>query len=436
MEGGGSFWLDYILMFLFLSLSAYFMSSETAITAVSKVRLRQLENEGDERARKLNSLLKDSTRLLSTILLGNNIAQNALTAILTAVTLRWLSNLDLNPGWAIPISTIISTFLILIFAEVTPKSYAFQRAEKVALFTATPLSILHKLFSPVAIVMTTVANLILKVFGLKLVNPEPFVTEEEIKTLVDIGEEEGIIEEEEREIIEGVFEFSETLAREVMVPRVDIVALDVNSTFEEAIDTINMSGHSRIPIYEETIDNIVGILYAKDLLKYFGLKNPPPLKAIMRSPYYVPETKPIDELFREMRAQKIHMAIIIDEYGGTAGLVTIEDILEELVGEIMDEYDINEESMVKEIAPDEIIVDGRMNLEELNEMLGVNLPAEETDTIAGFVYDHISHIPKAGEEFEYDGVLIRVEEVRGRRITKLRIKKVTRGEKDEGEEDD
>jgi CBS domain containing-hemolysin-like protein len=412
------------------------MSSETAITAVSKVRLRQLENEGDERARKLNSLLKDSTRLLSTILLGNNIAQNALTAILTAVTLRWLSNLDLNPGWAIPISTIISTFLILIFAEVTPKSYAFQRAEKVALFTATPLSILHKLFSPVAIVMTTVANLILKVFGLKLVNPEPFVTEEEIKTLVDIGEEEGIIEEEEREIIEGVFEFSETLAREVMVPRVDIVALDVNSTFEEAIDTINMSGHSRIPIYEETIDNIVGILYAKDLLKYFGLKNPPPLKAIMRSPYYVPETKPIDELFREMRAQKIHMAIIIDEYGGTAGLVTIEDILEELVGEIMDEYDINEESMVKEIAPDEIIVDGRMNLEELNEMLGVNLPAEETDTIAGFVYDHISHIPKAGEEFEYDGVLIRVEEVRGRRITKLRIKKVTRGEKDEGEEDD
>jgi len=436
LEGGGSFWLDYILMFLFLSLSAYFMSSETAITAVSKVRLRQLENEGDERARKLNSLLKDSTRLLSTILLGNNIAQNALTAILTAVTLRWLSNLDLNPGWAIPISTIISTFLILIFAEVTPKSYAFQRAEKVALFTATPLSILHKLFSPVAIVMTTVANLILKVFGLKLVNPEPFVTEEEIKTLVDIGEEEGIIEEEEREIIEGVFEFSETLAREVMVPRVDIVALDVNSTFEEAIDTINMSGHSRIPIYEETIDNIVGILYAKDLLKYFGLKNPPPLKAIMRSPYYVPETKPIDELFREMRAQKIHMAIIIDEYGGTAGLVTIEDILEELVGEIMDEYDINEESMVKEIAPDELIVDGRMNLEELNEMLGVNLPAEETDTIAGFVYDHISHIPKAGEEFEYDGVLIRVEEVRGRRITKLRIKKVTRGEKDEGEEDD
>jgi CBS domain containing-hemolysin-like protein len=412
------------------------MSSETAITAVSKVRLRQLENEGDERARKLNSLLKDSTRLLSTILLGNNIAQNALTAILTAVTLRWLSNLDLNPGWAIPISTIISTFLILIFAEVTPKSYAFQRAEKVALFTATPLSILHKLFSPVAIVMTTVANLILKVFGLKLVNPEPFVTEEEIKTLVDIGEEEGIIEEEEREIIEGVFEFSETLAREVMVPRVDIVALDVNSTFEEAIDTINMSGHSRIPIYEETIDNIVGILYAKDLLKYFGLKNPPPLKTIMRSPYYVPETKPIDELFREMRAQKIHMAIIIDEYGGTAGLVTIEDILEELVGEIMDEYDINEESMVKEIAPDEIIVDGRMNLEELNEMLGVNLPAEETDTIAGFVYDHISHIPKAGEEFEYDGVLIRVEEVRGRRITKLRIKKVTRGEKDEGEEND
>lgn len=435
MEGGSSFWLDYILVFLFLSLSAYFMSSETAITAVSKVKLRQLENEGDERAKKLNKLLKDSTRLLSTILLGNNIAQNALTAILTAVSFRWLSNLNLNPGWSIPISTIISTFLILIFAEVTPKSYAFQRAEKVALFTAKPLDFIHKVFSPIAITMTTIANLILKLFGLKLVNPEPFVTEEEIKTLVDIGEEEGIIEEEEREIIEGVFEFSETLAREVMVPRVDIVALDVNSTFEEAIDTITMSGHSRIPVYEETIDNIVGIIYAKDLLKYFGIKTPPPLSSIMRAPYYVPETKPIDELFREMRSQKIHMAIIIDEYGGTAGLVTIEDILEELVGEIMDEYDINEESMVREISPDEIIVDGRMNLEELNEMLGVELPAEETDTIAGFVYDHISHIPKPGEEFEYDGVLIKVEEVRGRRITKLRIKRIQR-EEDEREEDD
>lgn len=432
---GGSFWLDYILVFIFLFLSAYFMSSETAITAVSKVRLRQLENEGDERAKKLNKLLRDSTRLLSTILLGNNIAQNALTAILTAVSFRWLSTLNLNPGWSIPISTVLSTFLILIFAEVTPKSYAFQRAEKIALFTAKPLAFIHKIFSPLAITMTAIANLILKLFGLELVNPEPFVTEEEIKTLVDIGEEEGIIEEEEREIIEGVFEFSETLAREVMVPRVDIVALEVNSTFEEAIDTITMSGHSRIPIYEETIDNIVGIIYAKDLLKYFGLKNPPPLSSIMRAPYYVPETKPIDELFREMRSQKIHMAIIIDEYGGTAGLVTIEDILEELVGEIMDEYDINEEAMVRELSPDEIIVDGRMNLEELNEMLGIELPAEETDTIAGFVYDHISHIPKPGEEFEYDGVLIKVEEVRGRRITKLRIKKVHR-EKDEREEDD
>lgn len=431
MEDGGSFWFDYFLMAIFLLLSAYFMSSETAITAVSKVKLKQLENEGDVRAKRLNELLKNSTRLLSTILLGNNIAQNALTALVTVVLFRWMDKLGLSSGWAIPLSTVVTTFLILVFAEVTPKSYAFQRAEKIALFTAIPMSIICKLFSPIAIGMTAIANSILRVFGLTLVNPEPFITEEEIKTLVDIGEEEGIIEEEEKEIIEGVFEFSETLAREVMVPRVDIVALDVNSSFEEAIDTINMSGHSRIPVYEETIDNIVGIIYAKDLLKFFGLKNPPPLRSIMRLPYYVPETKPISELFREMRAQKVHMAIIIDEYGGTAGLVTIEDILEELVGEIMDEYDVNEEAMIKEISPDEIIVDGRMNLEELNELLGVEFPAEETDTIAGFVYDHISHIPKAGEEFEYDGIIIRVEEIRGRRITKLRIKKVAKGEENE-----
>lgn len=431
MEDGGSFWFNYVLMFFFLFLSAYFMSSETAITAVSKVKLKQLENEGDVRAKRLNNLLEDSTRLLSTILFGNNIAQNALAALVTTASFRWLNRAGLSAGWAIPLSTIVTTFLILVFAEVTPKSYAFQRAEKIALFTAVPMSVIHRLFSPFAIGITAIANSILRLFGLSLVNPEPFVIEDEIKTLVDLGEEEGVIEEEEKEIIEGVFEFSETLAREVMVPRVDIVALDVNSSFDEAIDTINMSGHSRIPVYDETIDNIVGIIYAKDLLKFFGLKNPPPLRSIMRAPYYVPETKPIDELFREMRAQKVHMAIIIDEYGGTAGLVTIEDILEELVGEIMDEYDINEEAMIERVALDEIIVDGRMNLEELNEILGVELPAEETDTLAGFVYDHISHIPKPGEEFEYNGVIIRVEEVRGRRITKLRIKKAIKGEEDE-----
>ena len=431
MEDGGSFWFNYVLMFFFLFLSAYFMSSETAITAVSKVKLKQLENEGDVRAKRLNNLLEDSTRLLSTILFGNNIAQNALAALVTTASFRWLNRAGLSAGWAIPLSTIVTTFLILVFAEVTPKSYAFQRAEKIALFTAVPMSVIHRLFSPFAIGITAIANSILRLFGLSLVNPEPFVIEDEIKTLVDLGEEEGVIEEEEKEIIEGVFEFSETLAREVMVPRVDIVALDVNSSFDEAIDTINMSGHSRIPVYDETIDNIVGIIYAKDLLKFFGLKNSPSLRSIMRAPYYVPETKPIDELFREMRAQKVHMAIIIDEYGGTAGLVTIEDILEELVGEIMDEYDINEEAMIERVALDEIIVDGRMNLEELNEILGVELPAEETDTLAGFVYDHISHIPKPGEEFEYNGVIIRVEEVRGRRITKLRIKKAIKGEEDE-----
>lgn len=433
MEDSGSLWLEYILIFIFLAFSAYFMSSETAITAVNKLKLKQLENEGDERAKKLNNLLKDSTRLLSTILLGNNLAQNALASLVTIVVLNWLMALNIiNLDWVVLLSTIITTFLILIFAEVTPKSYAFQRAEDIALFTASPLSIIHKIFSPLALFLTGIANGILKLFGLKLVNPEPFITEEEIRTLVDIGEEEGIIEEEEKEMIQNVFGLSETVAREVMVPRVDIAALDVNSSLEEVIDTINMSGHSRIPVYEETIDNIVGIIYAKDLLKFLDKKTIPPLKSIMRPPYYIPETKPVDELFREMRNQKVHMAVIIDEYGGTAGLVTVEDILEELVGEIMDEYDINEESMVKKISPYEVIIDGKLNLEELNELLGIELPIEETDTIAGFIYDHISHIPKAGEEFEYDGIKIRVEEVRGRRITKVRVKKLESGGESEG----
>lgn len=433
MKDSGGLWLEYVLIFIFLAFSAYFMSSETAITAVNKFRLKYLENEGDKRAKKLNNLLKNSTKLLSTILLGNNLAQNALASLVTIVVLNWLGKIGvIDSDWAVPLSTIITTFLILIFAEVTPKSYAFQKAEEVALFTALPLNIIYKIFSPLASFLTGIANGILKLFGLKLVNPEPFVTEEEIRALVDIGEEEGIIEEEEKEMIENVFELSETVAREVMIPRVDIVALDVNSSLEEVIDTINMSGHSRIPVYEETIDNIIGIIYAKDLLKFLDKKTTPSLRSIMRPPYYIPETKPIDELFKEMRSQKVHMAIIIDEYGGTAGLVTVEDILEELVGEIMDEYDINEEAMVKEVSQDEVVVDGRLNLEELNELLGIELPIEEADTIAGFIYDHISHIPKAGEEFKYDGVKIKVEEVRGRRITKVRVKKIESGEESNG----
>jgi CBS domain containing-hemolysin-like protein len=273
------------------------------------------------------------------------------------------------------------------------------------------------------------------VLPLRLFTPEAdteavtFVTEDELKNLVDAGQQEGVLEQGERRMIYSIFGLGDTLAREVMVPRIDVLALDVHTTLPEAADTLLQSGYSRVPVYEETVDNIVGLLYAKDLLGAWRADAPPDsLRALLRPPYFVPEAKPVDDLLAEMQTRRIHMAIVVDEYGGVAGIVTLEDIVEEIVGEIQDEYDEREEALYRQIAPGEYDVAGRMDLDDFNELMDVNLPVEEADTLGGFIYSRMGHIPAAGERLLVGDLELVVKQVSRRRITEIHARRLSQVE--------
>ena len=256
--------------------------------------------------------------------------------------------------------------------------------------------------------------------------PVTFVTEDELKNLVDAGQQEGVLEQGERRMIYSIFELGDTLAREVMVPRIDVLALDVDTTLAEAADTLLESGYSRVPVYEETIDNVIGLLYAKDLLNAWRSEAVmDSLRALLRPAYFVPEAKPVDDLLAEMQSRRIHMAIVVDEYGGVAGIVTLEDIVEEIVGEIQDEYDESEEALYRQIAPDEYEVAGRMDIDDFNELMDVNLPADDADTLGGFLYSRMGHIPVAGERLLVGDLELTVQQVSRRRITKIRARRIS-----------
>ncbi len=256
--------------------------------------------------------------------------------------------------------------------------------------------------------------------------PVTFITEDELKNLVDAGQQEGVLEQGERRMIYSIFELGDTLAREVMVPRIDVLALDVNTTLAEAADTLLESGYSRVPVYEETIDNVIGLLYAKDLLNAWRSEAPmDSLRSLLRPAYFVPEAKPVDDLLAEMQSRRVHMAIVVDEYGGVAGIVTLEDIVEEIVGEIQDEYDESEEALYRRIAPDEYEVAGRMDIDDFNELLDVNLPADDADTLGGFLYSRMGHIPVAGERLLVGDLELTVQQVSRRRIAKIRARRIS-----------
>jgi gliding motility-associated protein GldE len=403
------------LAVLFL-LSAFFSGSETAYLAVSRAKIRKLAKDGDPRAKVLLHLIEHPNRVIVTILVGNNLVN------ITAASLATSLAIEAFGSKGIGIATGVVTLIVLIFGEITPKSYSATNAEKVALFVARPIYLLMKLLAPLVLLLSKFAKLLVKSFGGE-VKLGPFITEEELKMLVEVGEEVGAIEKEEKEMISGIFEFGDTDVKEIMVPRIDMKCIEAGESIETARKLILETGHSRIPVYEGSIDNIIGILYAKDLLKYLNSKGAKPksLREIIRPAYFVPETKKLDDLLREFQQNRVQIAIVVDEYGGTAGMVTLEDILEEIVGEIKDEYDIAEEEPLERIDEKQAIVDARMSIHDVNEALDINLPEEEFDTIGGLVFNTIGRIPSPGDEVEIDGVKLRVEKMRGRRIMKVRV---------------
>ncbi|MGQ0550135.1 MAG: hemolysin family protein [Armatimonadota bacterium] len=411
--------LELITLIVLVLLAAFFSGSETALFAANRLRLRHQKEEGGRHADVALSLLEQPARLFSTLLIGNNIASTAAAVLATTTMVRLV-----GPERGALYAFVIMTLVLLIFGDITPKTLAAHHAERLALLVARPVQWMSWLLGPVIRILALLTNLLTRPFGGRVRVDAPMVTEEEIQMLVRMGEEQGVLEQDEREMIHSIFAWGDTVVREVMVPRIDMVCVEADDPIEALLEVVRVHGHSRIPVYHETIDQIVGLVHVKDLLAAFRLgKLEGVVRDFARPAYFVPETKRLDELFREMRRKKVHMAISVDEYGGTAGLVTIEDLLEEIVGPIQDEYDV-EEPPIKVLNERVALVDGRVNLEDVNAALRLDLPAGDVDSVGGFVYSLLGHVPAQGERVTYDGVELAVERVDGNRIAQVKITKV------------
>ena len=412
MEDPGSWWLILILLILVCG-SAFFSASETALTSLNKIKLRNMVEENVKNADKIQKLIDDPNRLLSSILIGNNLVNNAAASLTTMIAVSLLGGQS-----GVGAATMIITIIILIFGEITPKTLASQNAEKVSLGVAKIISGVVIISTPVVKVMNLITNGLIRILGGDTSGKTPTITEAELKTMVNVSHEEGVLEVDERRMINNVFDFGDSKAKDVMTPRTDMICVEDNITYDEIVSIFKEERFSRLPVYHESVDNIVGILYVKDIIfidvEHFKTTD------YMREPFFNYERKPISELFSEMRNNRIPAAIVLDEYGGTSGLVTLEDMVEEIVGDIADEYDEQEEE-IEVIKEDEFVVDGSTRLEDVNEMIGLHLESEDFDTIGGYVIGILGSLPDGGEEVEENGIKIVVEEVDKNRIEKLRI---------------
>lgn len=409
-----------LLLGLFL-ITAFLAAAETSLMKVNMFSVRRMVDDKVPRARALMSLLEHQSRFLATILLLTLAVQLGASAVATIMATKIMP-------FGASIATGIMTILIFIYGEMVPKTFAARYPEKTALLVAVPIAWLTRIFYPIVYVFIQIANIFIKLFGGGGMSVGPFMTEDEIKTIVTVGEEEGVIETEEKEMIHSIFEFTDTIVREVMVPRTDMVALEVAETLSSLLAVVMQTGHSRIPVFKETIDHIAGIAYAKDLLPFISRGElDTPLEKIIRPAYLVPETMRVSILLTELKRRQVHMAIIVDEYGGTAGLATIEDLLEEIVGEIFDEYDL-EQVGVENIDEDTVRVDAMTGIEEVEELLGIDFPECDCDTIGGLVFTLLSKIPEEGESVEWQNLVFTVEKVDENRVKKVIIKRSSRAE--------
>ncbi|MCS7232975.1 MAG: hemolysin family protein [Synergistetes bacterium] len=408
---------NIVLLILCIVLSALFSASETALISLSKTKILGFIKNDPSKAKAWKSFLDDPQKVLVAILIGNNLVNITASALATSLSL------NLFPNIGIGLAVGLMTFVILMFGEITPKGIALRYADGISKRVIYLMYLLSLIFYPVALIFSKIVDLL---GGPKKRFLFPLITREELELLLS-KKEEVDLEEEERKMIRSVINLEDKVVREIMVPRLDMVCLETSTSVKDAVKVISEYGHSRIPVYENNIDNIVGILYAKDLIPLMAsAKWDEKVGNILRVPYFVPETKSVKELFEELRQKRIHIAIVVDEYGGTAGLVTMEDILEEIVGEIEDEYD-RELPSVEKVRDDAYIVDGRMNLDELLELFGMEPDMEiderEYDTVAGLLFSLFGRIPKSGEEVSFKGLKLKVIDVKKNRIRKVMISK-------------
>lgn len=390
--------------------------SETALMSLSKIRIRHMVDENVKGAKLVSKLIEDPNRLLGAILIGNNIVNIGASSLATSLAIKAFGGSDK----AVTIATAIMTVLILIFGEITPKSIAKQNSEKMALVVSKPIKVIVFLFRPLVSVFTGISSVFTRLLGGDPNASEPFITQEELKTMVGVSEEEGVLEDVEKEMIFNVFDFVDLQVKDIMVQRVDIIAINIDVTYDEVIEIIKSEQFSRIPVYNETIDDIVGILNVKDLIITDAKKDDFKITDYIREPNYTFEFKKITEVFKEMKKSRNHMSIVLDEYGGTVGILTIEDLVEEIVGEIEDEYD-EESNMIEVVKEDEYIVDGSARLDDISDLIGVNMESEELDSVGGLVIGELGRIPEENEEVSVNNIRFVVEEVDKNRIKKVRI---------------
>ena len=403
-----------IIVLVFLS--AFFSSSETALVTANRIRMKNLAENGDKRAAKVLKVTSDNGKMLSAILIGNNIVNISASSIATILATHLFQ--DAGPG----IATGVLTFVILICGEVSPKTMATIKADSLALRFAGIIDVLMFVLTPVIFVINKLASGVLWLFRVNPADAETAMTEEEIRTIVDESQESGEIEDEEREMIHNVFDFGDSLAKEVMVPRIDMSFVQVDATYDELIELFRQDKYTRLPVYEDTTDNVIGIINMKDLLLVDNREDFS-IRDILRETYFTYEHKNTSDLLVEMRQNSISLAIVLDEYGVTAGLVTLEDLLEEIVGEIRDEYDTDEVDDITQLSEREFIVLGATNLDDVSDELGVEFSSEDYDTIGGFCLELLDHLPEKNEiVFTKDGVLLKIDEVDKNRIERIYIK--------------
>lgn len=407
--------IQFGVLIVLLLLSAFFSSAETSMTSVNKIKILSLAEQGNKKARTLLKILEDSGRMLSTVLIGNNIVNLTASALATSLSIRiWGST-------AVGLATGVLTLLILIFGEISPKTLATIHSEKLALNYAGTIIFLMRILTPVIFLINNLSLLFLRLMRVDPSAKMNTMTEHELRTILDVSHEDGVIESEERQMIYNVFDFGDSLAKDIMVPRVDMVFVNVNSTYQEVITIFKEEKFTRLPVYEGTTDNVIGVIIIKDLI-FYDVSREFNIRDIMREPHFTYEYKKTSELMLEMRQDFINFTIVLDEYGATAGLVTLEDLLEEIVGEIRDEYDKDEEDLIRQINDREFIVEGSMKLDDLNDALNLDLESEDYDSIGGYIIERLDHLPGTGESVVSDNeIKLVVDAVEKNRIDKVHI---------------
>ena len=415
--------LSFIIIIICILFIALLSSSEVAFISLNRVRLRHLIEKGNHNAEIAQKIRNEHDRFFSAVILSGNLFTVLATSVGTAVSISYLGK-DVG----IVIATIAMTLLTVVFGELAPKTFAVSHAEKIALALARPVEIYIKAISPLVFLFNGLSNFIIRVLGGEVRSAPQLLTEDEMKAMIRMGEEDGTIEKEEKEMLHNIFEFGDKKVTEAMVPRTEIVAISEDATVADVLSLVSEKGYSRYPVIKETVDNITGVIYIKDIVRKMAVEEVPPstvVKHFVRDAYYIPESKMVTALLDDMQKDKFQIAIVVDEHGGTAGLITLEDIMEEIVGALQDEFEaIEAEKEVEVVDESTFMVSGTTGIDEINELVGVELDEEEFHTIGGFIFGLFGHLPKVGEKLRYHELKFLIIEMEGKKIEKIKITKI------------